>query len=80
MDLLDFLMALRESMKGDLEFIQMGDMFDLWQAKGNTNMIVEAYPSIIGFLDKIGTNYIVGNHDIDIYEQLSLSNSFVVYS
>jgi UDP-2,3-diacylglucosamine pyrophosphatase LpxH len=68
-DLLDFLMALRESMRDDLEIIQMGDMYDLWQAKCNTNMIVEAYPSIIGLLDKIGTNYIVGNHDIDIYEQ-----------
>ena len=67
MSLLDFLLILRESEKDGLEIIQLGDMFDLWQAKGHTSLIVEAYPSIIGLLDKIGSVYVVGNHDIDIY-------------
>lgn len=69
LELLDFLLTLRESEKNDLEIIQIGDMFDLWQAKGNTNMITAAYPSILGLLDKLGTKYVAGNHDIDLYEQ-----------
>jgi UDP-2,3-diacylglucosamine pyrophosphatase LpxH len=66
--LLDFLLELRNEMGNDLEVIQLGDMFDLWQARGNTNMIIEAYPNIIGLLDKLETVYVVGNHDIDIYK------------
>lgn len=66
MSLLDFILELRESEKEDLEIIQLGDMFDLWQAKGNTNMIAEAYTDILGLLDKIKTIYVVGNHDIDL--------------
>ena len=42
MGLLDFLLELKEVEKEDLEIIQHGDMFDLWQAKRNTNMIAEA--------------------------------------
>ncbi|MDP2753224.1 MAG: hypothetical protein Q8P40_02405 [Nitrospirota bacterium] len=66
LSLLDFLLNLRREEGDGLEVIQLGDMFDLWQAKGNTNLIVEAYPSIIGLLDKIKTTYVVGNHDIDL--------------
>jgi len=66
LNLLDFLLELRQEEGEDLEIIQFGDMFDLWQAKGYTNMIVEAYPNIIGLLDKIETIYVVGNHDIDL--------------
>jgi UDP-2,3-diacylglucosamine pyrophosphatase LpxH len=65
-NLLDFLLKLRDSEKEALEIIQLGDMFDLWQAKGNTNLIVEAYPNEIGLLEKIKTIYVVGNHDIDL--------------
>jgi len=64
--LLDFLLNLRQEEGEGLEIIQLGDMFDLWQAKGNTNLIVEAYPNIIGLIDKIKTIYVLGNHDIDL--------------
>lgn len=63
---LDFLLELKESEKDDLEIIQIGDLYDLWQARGNTNLIQEAYTNILGLLDKLGTIYIVGNHDIDL--------------
>jgi len=63
---LDFLVNLRRTEGDDLEVIQLGDMYDLWQAEGNTNLIQEAYPDILGLLDRIGTIYIVGNHDIDL--------------
>jgi len=66
--LLDFLLNLRQEGGDGLEIIQLGDMFDLWQAKWNTNMIVSAYPNIIGLLDKIKTIYVVGNHDIDLVQ------------
>src|SRR4030043_181752 len=56
--LLDFLLNLRQEGGDGLEIIQLGDMFDLWQAKWNTNMIVSAYPSIIGLLDKMKTIYV----------------------
>jgi len=64
--LLDFLLNLRQEEGEGLEIIQLGDMFDLWQAKWNTNMIVAAYPNILGLLDKMKTIYVVGNHDIDL--------------
>lgn len=67
--LLDFLLELRESEGEDLEIVQLGDMFDLWQAKGNTNMITESYRDIIGLLDKIKATYVVGNHDIDLVQR-----------
>lgn len=66
MGLLDFLIELKKTERNDLEIIQIGDMFDLWQAKGNTNMIIEAYPSILGLMEKMETGYVVGNHDIDL--------------
>jgi UDP-2,3-diacylglucosamine pyrophosphatase LpxH len=66
LSLLDFLVELRKSEADNLEIIQLGDMFDLWQAKGNTNLIAQAYIDIIGLLDKIKTIYVAGNHDIDI--------------
>ena len=68
LSILDFLLNLRKEEGDKLEIIQLGDMFDLWQAKGNTNMIVEAYPDIIGLIDKIKTIYVVGNHDIELYQ------------
>jgi UDP-2,3-diacylglucosamine pyrophosphatase LpxH len=66
LELLDFLLDLGGQEGENLEVIQIGDMFDLWQAKWNTNMIVAAYPNIIGLLDKMITIYVVGNHDIDL--------------
>lgn len=68
LSLLEFLLELRELEKEDLEIIQLGDMFDLWQAKGNTNMIAESYTDILGLLDKIKAIYVVGNHDIDLVQ------------
>ncbi len=64
--LLDFLLELRESGGVDLEVIQLGDMFDLWQADGHTNLIEAAYPNVLGLLDELGTIYVVGNHDIEL--------------
>ena len=62
---LDFLVDHKE----DVQLIQLGDMFDLWQARGNTNLIYSKYPNIIGLMDdELSTTYVVGNHDIDIYE------------
>jgi hypothetical protein len=67
LSLLDFLLKRKEE-GDDLEIIQLGDMFDLWQAKGNTNMVVQAYPDVIGLIDKLKTIYAVGNHDIDLVQ------------
>lgn len=66
--LLDFLLELKELEKNELEIIQLGDMFDLWQARGNTNLIEESYTDVLGLLDKLGTIYVVGNHDIDLLQ------------
>jgi UDP-2,3-diacylglucosamine pyrophosphatase LpxH len=66
LDLLDFLLQLRKEEGDGLEIVQIGDLFDLWQAKGNTNLIVSAYPSILGILEKLKPVYIAGNHDIDL--------------
>jgi UDP-2,3-diacylglucosamine pyrophosphatase LpxH len=65
LDFLDFLVERKE----DLQVINLGDMFDLWQARGNTNLIYSAYPNILGLLDEeLKAIYVIGNHDIDIYE------------
>ncbi|MEW6584513.1 MAG: hypothetical protein AB1442_02760 [Nitrospirota bacterium] len=66
LDFLDFLVALQRDEGEALEIIQLGDMFDLWQAKGNTNLIMEAYTDIVGLMDRLETVYVMGNHDIDI--------------
>ena len=66
--LMDFLLEVKKEEGESLEIVQIGDMFDLWQAKGNTNMIVAAYPSILGLMDKLKTIYVVGNHDIELVQ------------
>jgi UDP-2,3-diacylglucosamine pyrophosphatase LpxH len=66
LDFLDFLLRLKKEEGDGLEIVQIGDLFDLWQAKGNTNLIVSSYPSILGILQKLKTVYVVGNHDIDL--------------
>ncbi len=63
---LDFLLERKEVMQDGLEVIQLGDMFDLWQARGNTNLIYSAYPNILGLIDELKPVYLVGNHDIDL--------------
>jgi UDP-2,3-diacylglucosamine pyrophosphatase LpxH len=68
LSLLDFLYSLRKEQKDKLEIVQLGDMFDLWQAKWATNLILEAYPDIIGLIKEIQTVYVVGNHDIDLWK------------
>ena len=65
---LDFLLALKGVEKDDLEIIQIGDLYDLWQARGNTNLIQGEYTNILGLLDELGTIYIVGNHDIELIQ------------
>ena len=42
LSLLEFILELVEKEGNNVEIIQLGDMFDLWQAKWNTNMIVSA--------------------------------------
>ena len=66
MDFLDFLTPLKDSEKDDLEIVHIGDLFDLWQARGNTNLIESAYTNILGLLDYLKPIYVVGNHDIDL--------------
>ena len=65
-DFLDYLNELKGSEREAMEVIQVGDMFDLWQARGNTNLIEEAYPDVLGLLHKLNPIYVVGNHDIDL--------------
>lgn len=62
---LDFLVE----QKQEIQLIQVGDMFDLWQARGNTNLVYSTYPSILGLLDEeLKPTHVIGNHDIDIIE------------
>jgi UDP-2,3-diacylglucosamine pyrophosphatase LpxH len=63
---LDFLINLKK--EAEIDIVQLGDMFDLWQAKGNTNLIVEAYPTITGLIQELRCTCVVGNHDIDLVE------------
>jgi len=63
--LLDFLMGLKQDNQA-FEIVQVGDMFDLWQAKGNTNLIQAAYTNILNLLQELNPTYVVGNHDIDL--------------
>jgi UDP-2,3-diacylglucosamine pyrophosphatase LpxH len=59
LSLLDFLVEHKES----IHVVQLGDMFDLWQARGNTNLVYEAYPSVLGLLDdELSSTYVVGNY------------------
>ena len=68
---LDFLVEHRDHIK----VMQLGDLFDLWQARGNTNLIYATYPSILGLLDQeLRSTYVVGNHDIDIVEWYKKQN------
>lgn len=66
-DFLDFLVE----NKNDLQVVQLGDMFDLWQARGNTNLIyaVPEYANVLGLMgEELKPIYVIGNHDIDIFE------------
>lgn len=59
-------MKIKEEEKEFLEIVQLGDMYDLWLARGNTNLIEAAYPNILGLLDELKTICVIGNHDIDL--------------
>lgn len=63
---LNFLYELKNAQREDLEIVQVGDLYDLWQARGNTNLIQEKYTEILGLLNELGTIYLVGNHDFDL--------------
>jgi UDP-2,3-diacylglucosamine pyrophosphatase LpxH len=67
-DLLDFLSNLKNK-ETDMEIIQLGDMYDLWKAEGNSNAIFEAYTNIIMTLKDLNPVYVIGNHDIDLYKR-----------
>ncbi len=66
-DFLDFLTELKTELKEDLEIVQLGDMYDLWQARGNTNKIESKYTNVLGLMDKLQTAYVIGNHDFDLW-------------
>ncbi len=67
---LNFIYDLKQELDENMEVIQVGDMFDLWQARGNVNLIqaVQEYTQILGMLDAFKTTYVIGNHDIDLWE------------
>jgi len=65
-EFLYYLLDLKNELGEEMGVVQLGDMFDLWQARGNTNLIHAAYPNILGLLDTLKPVYIVGNHDIDL--------------
>lgn len=67
MDFLDFLTELKTELKEDLEIVQLGDMYDLWQARGNTNKIESKYTNVLGLMEKLQTVYVIGNHDFDLW-------------
>ena len=66
LDFMQFLVGVRNSEGPDLEIIHIGDLYDLWQARGNTNLISAAYPDILGQMDYLSSVYVVGNHDFDL--------------
>jgi UDP-2,3-diacylglucosamine pyrophosphatase LpxH len=68
LDFLYFLQDLRADLGDRLAVVQIGDLYDLWQARGNTNLIHEAYVNVLGNLEKLDPIYVIGNHDIDLYE------------
>lgn len=68
LDFLDFLVRLKASEPEALEIVQLGDLFDLWQARGNANLIESAYTNILGLIDHLQSVYVVGNHDIDLVQ------------
>lgn len=67
-EFLHFLYDLKKELGDDITVIQVGDMYDLWQAKGNTNLIHEAYVETLGDLEQVAPVYVIGNHDIDLYQ------------
>lgn len=67
LDFLYFLQDLRTELQDGIVIIQVGDLYDLWQARGNTNLIHAAYPNVLGNLEKLKPVYVIGNHDIDLY-------------
>lgn len=72
-DFLYFLLDLKKSEGTGLEVIQLGDLYDLWQAQGSTNKIHQEYTNILNLLNDLAPVYVVGNHDIDLirwYEEL----------
>jgi UDP-2,3-diacylglucosamine pyrophosphatase LpxH len=83
LNLLRFLAKLKDREGDAIDIIQLGDMYDLWQARGNTNLIVQTYPDIIGFIKDMGTVYLAGNHDIDLirwYKHETFGRKWTHYS
>lgn len=68
LDFLYFLQDLKADLRDGVTVVQLGDMYDLWQARGNTNLIHEAYVNVLGNLERLEPVYVIGNHDIDLYD------------
>lgn len=68
LEFLYFLQDLRKELGDGIAVIQIGDLYDLWQARGNTNLIHSAYANVLGNMDKLKPVYVIGNHDIDLYD------------
>jgi UDP-2,3-diacylglucosamine pyrophosphatase LpxH len=62
--MLQFLLSLKR--EEEIDVVQLGDMYDLWQAKGNIELIEKAYDKVVKTLRELSPTYIVGNHDIDL--------------
>jgi UDP-2,3-diacylglucosamine pyrophosphatase LpxH len=68
LEFLYFLEGRRKEQEDGVTIVQVGDMYDLWQARGNTNLIVQAYVDVLGNVEKLKPVYIIGNHDIALYK------------
>lgn len=68
LEFLYFLQDLKGELGHGMAVIQIGDLYDLWQAKGNTNLIHAAYTNVLGNMDRLNPVYVLGNHDIDLYD------------
>ncbi len=67
-DFLEFLVALKEAEKEDLEIIQLGDLFDLWEERISMDLIENAYRKLLDLLAELTPVYILGNHDFPLID------------
>lgn len=74
LEFLRFLQDLKADLRSALVIVQIGDLYDLWQARGNTNLIHAAYVNVLGNLEKLDPIYVIGNHDIDLYDWYKKQN------
>jgi UDP-2,3-diacylglucosamine pyrophosphatase LpxH len=64
---LQFLGHFKEAHGDAVDVIQIGDLYELWQEPQGPSAIHEAYVNVLGHLDATDPLYVVGNHDIDLW-------------